>query len=71
MIADDNTSKASGGLSTSPDKKSDAHIKHMEEKLRSLLGTKVEIRHSGGKGRIEISYYSLDDFERIIDKMEK
>lgn len=48
-------------------KKKDAHIKKMEEKLRSALGTKIEIKHSGNKGRIEISYYSLDDFERILD----
>jgi ParB family chromosome partitioning protein len=40
----------------------------MEDKLRKLLGTKVEIRHSGTKGKIEISYYSLEDFERIIEK---
>lgn len=43
------------------------HLKKMEEELISRLGTKVEIRHSGNKGKIEISYYSLDDFERIFD----
>ena len=46
-----------------------AQIKKMEEVLISKLGTKVEIRHSGNKGKIEISYYSLDDFERIIEKI--
>lgn len=50
--------------------KKDAHIKKMEDKLVSILGTKVEIRHSGEKGKIEISYYSLDDFERIIEMFE-
>jgi len=45
-------------------------IKKMEEDLISKLGTKVEIRHSGSKGRIEISYYSLDDFERIMEKIK-
>ena len=44
-----------------------AHLKKMEEELVARLGTKVEIRHSGNKGKIEISYYSLDDFERIFD----
>jgi ParB family chromosome partitioning protein len=56
--------------SKTPSRK-DAHIRQMEEKLRSHFGTKVEIRHSGGKGKIEISYYSLDDFERIVEKIEK
>jgi ParB family chromosome partitioning protein len=51
--------------------KKDAHIRKMEEKLVSMLGTKVEIRHSGGKGKIEISYYSLDDFDRIVDIIRK
>lgn len=45
-------------------------IKKMEDELVARLGTKVEIRHSGSKGRIEISYYSLDDFERIIEKIK-
>ena len=48
-------------------KNKSAHIKKMEEKLRLLTGTKVEIRHSGKKGKIEISYYTLDDFDRIVD----
>jgi ParB family chromosome partitioning protein len=43
----------------------------MEEELVSVLGTKVEIRHAAGKGKIEISYYSLDDFDRIVDIIKK
>ncbi len=43
------------------------HIKKMEEMLVSIFGTKVEIKHSGGRGKIEINYYSLDDFERIME----
>ena len=42
----------------------------MEDELVARLGTKVEIKHAGSKGRIEISYYSLDDFERIIEKIK-
>ena len=51
---------------TSPGSKP-AHIKKMEDRLMSRLGTRVEIKHSGKKGKIEIAYYSLEDFERIID----
>ncbi len=64
------TAAASGKKKKSAMSKKDAHIKEMETKLVSLLGTKVEIKHSGGKGKIEISYYSLDDFERIVEKFE-
>ncbi len=48
----------------------DPHIRKMEEGLESILGTKVEIKHSGNKGRIEISYYSLDDFDRIMELLK-
>jgi len=40
-------------------------MKDLESKLRSLCGTKVKIKDLGGKGKIEIDYYSADDLERI------
>jgi ParB family transcriptional regulator, chromosome partitioning protein len=49
----------------------DAHVRKMEEELVSVFGTKVEIKHASGRGKIEISYYSLDDFDRIVDLMKK
>jgi ParB family chromosome partitioning protein len=58
--------KKSGGARSKKNHR-DAHVRKMEEMLTSRLGTKVEIKHSGKKGKIEISYYSLDDFDRIID----
>lgn len=39
-----------------------------EEKLKQVLGTKVAITgREGNKGKIEISYFSLDEFERIME----
>ncbi len=49
----------------------DAHVRKIEEDLVSVFGTKVEIQHTAGKGRIEISFYSLDDFDRIIEIIKK
>lgn len=40
-------------------------MKDLESKMRSLCGTKVKIRDNGGKGKIEIDYYSVDDLDRI------
>lgn len=48
-------------------KEKDAQIKMLEEELRASLGTKVAIDYKGEKGKIEIYFYSLDDFERIRD----
>jgi ParB family chromosome partitioning protein len=47
-------------------KSKDAHLRKIEEDLAYVLGTKVEIKHSKNRGKIEINYYSLDDFDRIM-----
>ncbi len=40
----------------------------IEEQLKNILGTKVQIKNKkGNKGKIEIEYYSLEDLERLID----
>jgi len=48
-----------------------AYIIDLEQKLSSELGTKVTIttRKSGKRGKIIIDFYSLDDFERITEKI--
>jgi ParB family chromosome partitioning protein len=70
LIAEENGERPSKGNAERTVQIKSPQIKKMEEILISKLGTKVEIRHSGNKGKIEISYYSLDDFERIIDKIK-
>ena len=47
------------------------HIQDLEAKLTSRLGTKVSIeaRRGGQKGRIIIEFYSLDDFDTIMEKI--
>ena len=48
-----------------------AHIADLETRLSSQLGTRVSIQanKSGQKGKINIEFYSLDEFDRIIEKM--
>ena len=42
----------------------------LEEKMKSVFGTKVSIASKGkGKGRIEIEYYSDDELEHLFDMM--
>lgn len=43
-------------------------IHDLEDRLRRALSTKVSIRSRGeGKGRIEIEYYSFEEFERLLE----
>ena len=42
----------------------------LEEKMKSVFGTKVSIASKGkGKGKIEIEYYSDDELEHLFDMM--
>src|SRR5258706_15891889 len=44
----------------------DAHVASLENKLRERLGTKVRLRYAHGKGGLEISFFSDDGLERIL-----
>lgn len=48
-----------------------AHILDLESKLTSQLGTKVSIetRKNGQRGKITIDFYSLDEFDRITERI--
>lgn len=44
----------------------DYFIKQISEELKKSLGTKVNIQSKGKRGKIEIEYYSPEEFERLI-----
>lgn len=47
-----------------------AHIRDLEEQLRGALGTKTTILPvKENTGKIIIDYYSLDDFDRVIERI--
>lgn len=56
----------SGGQGRSKGARQTGHDPVSDE-LRSIFGTKVLLKDNKGKGRIEISYFSADERERIID----
>ena len=45
----------------------DHQMAPIENKLIEILGTKVKLKSSQKGGKIEISYFSIDDLDRIID----
>lgn len=50
---------------------SQVEIKHIQNMLRSVLGTKVKMDEAKGRGKIIIEYYSPDERERLIDYLTK
>ena len=45
---------------------SDPHVARIEDRLREKLGTKVQLRYAQGKGAVEISFFSDDELERVL-----
>jgi len=41
-------------------------VRDLEQRLIEKLGTKVEVKGSGNKGKIEITYFSSDDLDRLL-----
>lgn len=53
------------------EKQADLEIIELQERLKSILGTKVTIEHKKNKGRIQIEYYSNEELDRILELLEK
>lgn len=56
-------------ITEEPENEADEAIyRDIEENLKTIIGSKVKItRKPGGKGNIEIEYYSTDELDRILD----
>jgi ParB family chromosome partitioning protein len=51
-----------------------AEIRALEEDLQRILARKVEIHTSGPaahKGSVKLEFYSLDDFESLVNQLKK
>ena len=63
-------SRRKGSKSAARKPESDADLRAVEEELVKALGTKVTIAGNRKKGTIKISYFSLDDLNRIYGKIK-
>lgn len=57
----------SGAVPGSPRKS--VELQQIEDKLVHLLGTKVVVKGTNKKGKIEIPYFSSEDLERLIEAL--
>lgn len=42
-------------------------LDYLEDELRTVLGTKVQVKLKGKGGRIEIEFYSMDELDRLVE----
>lgn len=53
------------------DRAQDLIYEQLEEKIKGIIGSKVAIhRKTKDKGKIEISYFSQEELERIVELLE-
>jgi ParB family chromosome partitioning protein len=45
----------------------DSNIGRLEEKLRERFGTKVQLKYAKGRGAVEISFFSDDELQRVLE----
>lgn len=53
-----------------PERPVDPNVRAAEEELQRALGCRVRIRDRRGRGRIEIEYKSLEDFDRVVGALK-
>jgi ParB family chromosome partitioning protein len=64
--------RVAGGKGGSPAKgkpAESASVRDLVERLQRALGAKVRVVHRGGKGRVEVHFASLDQLDRILEKL--
>ena len=61
----------SHGATAKSIKEVDADFEYMSDLLRKRLKTKVKLSGTGSRGKIEISYFSASELERILDIFKK
>jgi ParB family chromosome partitioning protein len=52
-----------------PERVVDPNVREAERELQQVLGVKVTITDKNGKGKIQLEYKSLEDFDRIVDAL--
>jgi ParB family chromosome partitioning protein len=61
---------AGKGRSGKDSKKSGtANVRDLEARLSRALGTRVRVEDDGGKGKIVVPYASLDELDRLLEKL--
>jgi len=65
------TREAEAGVrKTAGGKRQDPAIAAAEEQIRNALGAKVEIRKRGGRGSVVVAFYSEEEYQALVAKLQ-
>jgi hypothetical protein len=59
--------EAQNGDSAAESEVEDPNVKAAIRALEQVIGTKVAIQETGGKGKIEIHFYSFEEMNRLYE----
>ncbi len=54
-----------------PERQVDPNVKEVEREMERALGVRVMISDRNGKGKIVLEYKSLEDFDRVVEMLQK
>ncbi|MFB6230516.1 MAG: ParB/RepB/Spo0J family partition protein [Salinibacter sp.] len=68
--SEDESSPSSGEPMSASPERTDLQLEELRRKLRSRFSTQVQITHKkNGEGTVELSYYSEEDLNRLVELM--
>lgn len=53
-----------------PEPQEDLFVRDIERRLSTAMGTRVSIKEQGGKGTLALHFYSFDDLDRLLEKLD-
>lgn len=62
--------KAGGEISEKVEGPAERMVESLANDLQKTLGTKVKIDYAGGKGRVQINFYSDDELTSLVEKIK-
>lgn len=54
-----------------PESASDMHIRHLQEEIQKIVGSKVSIDYNDGKGKMAIHFYSSDELNELVERIRE
>lgn len=66
LIAQSQTNRNVAAPPISPAEPKNPNITRLEEKIRQRVGTRVHLRYQQGKGSLNLTFFSDEDLERIV-----
>ena len=54
-----------------PERQVDPNVREVEREMERSLGVRVTITDKKGRGKIILEYKSLEDFDRVVEALQK